>query len=129
MANARARSGTISSQLTSQIQNHAAYFDGSVRLLTSVHPNSASDYPNVLLNRDRWPGIQAGDVIELVASHMKEPCVFIIDQNDPTGLPPNLQVCETDQQLVARRLTRPTRSLFHEMLQNVSVLLAVWKSL
>lgn len=97
MATARKRSGTISSQLTTQIQTHAIYFDGSVRLLTSVHPNSAGDYPNVLLNRDRWPGIQVGDVIELMASHMKEPCVFIIDHNDPIGLPPNLQVRETDQ--------------------------------
>jgi len=94
MSTARNRSGTISSQLTSQIQAHASYFDGSVRLQTSVHPNGQHEYPNVLLNRDRWPGIQTGDVIELTASHMKEPCVFVIDQNDPVGLPANLQVSQ-----------------------------------
>jgi hypothetical protein len=59
----------------------------------SVHPNAALEYPNVLLNRERWPAIQVGDIIELTVSHMKEPCVFVIDQNDPVGLPPNLQVC------------------------------------
>jgi hypothetical protein len=92
MATARNRSGTISSQLTSQLQAHPTHFDGSVRLQMSVHPNGALEYPNVLLNRERWPAIQVGDIIELTAAHIKEPCVFVIDLNDPVGLHPNIQV-------------------------------------
>jgi hypothetical protein len=129
MATARNRSGTISSQLTSQLQAHPIYFDGSVRLQMSVHPNAALDYPNVLLNRDRWPAIQVGDIIELTASHMKEPCVFIIDQNDPVGLSLNVQVCHKSGTTWDQTLTKLARYLFRGILQNVLVCLLAWRSL
>lgn len=93
MATGRNRSGTLLSQLSAQVQAYSVHPTSSVTLQTSIHSNAASNYPNVLLNRACWPGIQVGDVIELRAPHMKEPCVFIIDQNDPLNLPQHLQVC------------------------------------
>jgi hypothetical protein len=129
MATARNRSGTISSQLTSQIQAHPTYFDGSVRLQTSVHPNSALEYPNVLLNRERWPAIQVGDVIELTAAHMKEPCIFVIDQNDPVGLPPNLQVWHEGAPFRTKNSPNLARCLSREILRKFLVCLLPWRSL
>ncbi|CAG7852569.1 Vacuolar membrane-associated protein IML1 [Serendipita indica DSM 11827] len=92
MATGRRRSGTLVSQLSAQAQAQAGHFVSTITLQASTHGNASNNYPNVLLNRDRWPGIQVGDVIELRASHMAEPCVFIIDASDPVGLPYNLQV-------------------------------------
>jgi hypothetical protein len=93
MATGRNRSGTLLSQLSAQVQAHSVSSTSSVTLQTSIHGNATSNYPNVLLNRTCWPGIQVGDVIELRAAHMKESCVFIIDESDPIGLPQHLQVC------------------------------------
>ncbi|KAG8821492.1 vacuolar membrane-associated protein iml1 [Serendipita sp. 399] len=92
MATSRRRSGTLLSQLNAQIAHQAVSIGGSIILQTSTHPNSANSYPNVLLNRDRWPGIQVGDVIQLRTQDMVEPCVFVIDESDPVGLPYNFQV-------------------------------------
>ena len=92
MATNRRRSGTLVSQLSAQAQAQGGHFVSTITLQVSTHGNASNNYPNVLLNRDRWPGIQIGDVIELRASHMIEPCVFIVDASDPVGLPYNLQV-------------------------------------
>ncbi|KAG8854645.1 vacuolar membrane-associated protein iml1 [Serendipita sp. 411] len=92
MATARRRSGTLLSQFNAQTSHQSISIGGSIILQTSTHPNSANNYPNVLLNRDRWPGIQVGDVIKLETPTMGEPCIFVIDESDPVGLPYNVQV-------------------------------------
>ncbi|KAG8869350.1 vacuolar membrane-associated protein iml1 [Serendipita sp. 405] len=92
MATARRRSGTLLSQFNAQTSHQSISIGGSIILQTSTHPNSANNYPNVLLNRDRWPGIQVGDVIKLETPTMGEPCIFVIDEGDPVGLPYNVQV-------------------------------------
>lgn len=91
MATSRKRSGTLLSQLSAQLQAHSAPVGSSITLQTSIHNNS-NNYPNVLLNREFWRGIQVGDVIELRAPHMKQPCVFVVDQNDVQNLPYTVQV-------------------------------------
>lgn len=92
MATGRKRSGTLSSQLLAQNQTFAGYPTGPITLQAQTHTNGANQYPNVLLNRERVPYFQVGDIIELRSPHMKQPCIFMIDQNDPVNLPPTLQV-------------------------------------
>lgn len=112
MATGRKRSGTLSSQLLAQAQaqnqTFAGYPAGPITLQAQVHSNGANSYPNVLLNRERVPYFQAGDIIELRCvststsgssnvnfnsnSSSKQPCIFMIDVNDPVNLPPTMQI-------------------------------------
>jgi hypothetical protein len=113
MATGRKRSGTISSLLLAQAQTQtqpfAGYPTGPITLQAHVHSNGANSYPNVLLNRERVPYFQIGDIIELrgvspsnlsnssnanalANSSSKQPCIFMIDANDPVNLPPTMQI-------------------------------------
>ncbi|CAG8622288.1 13379_t:CDS:2 [Acaulospora colombiana] len=92
MATGRNRSGTLVSQLSSQLQMYPVQSKDCVNLQASIHVNGSGGYPNVLLNRDWWKDVQNGDVIELKGGPHKESCVFVLEPTDPAGLPPNIQV-------------------------------------
>jgi hypothetical protein len=57
----------------------------SIMLRVGVHdnPQTGSTTPNILLNREYWPGVAPEDVIRIDWVDATEPCYFIVQVDDP----------------------------------------------
>jgi hypothetical protein len=57
----------------------------SIKLKVALHdnPQTGSATPNILLNREYWPGVAPGDVIRIDWGDATEPCYFTVQAEDP----------------------------------------------
>lgn len=120
---ARRRSGTlksVASNPSSPLEAFSPAQVGDNRILrVTVHENAANQYPNVLLNRDYWPGVQNGDMFR-IDSPNSDPCVFVLKDRDPT-CPSHVQVRRGhEQRLRDNRLMPLNRSAYRSTCPSTS---------